>query len=116
MISRENERRWGLFMAYKYNNGIYYMCFLSFLFSFWFEEKKNREILEPLLFVPEDIKIEDIYNKPFRSNYSTIVDVVDERINKGLDRTTTVEEYEYLFRKNNLIWKKIQADREKLEI
>jgi hypothetical protein len=105
---------WVYLWRYKYNNCIYYMCFLSFLFPFWFEEKKNREILEPLLFVPEDLTVEQIYNKPVPSNYTTFLDVVDERINKGLDRTTTVEEYEYLFRKNNLIWKKIQADREKL--
>jgi len=108
-------REGGVYLwRYKYNNCIYYMCFLSFLFPFWFEEKKNHEILEPLLFVPEDLTLEQIYEKPVPSNYTTFLDVVDERINKGLDRTTTVEEYEYLFRKNNLIWKKIQAEREKL--
>lgn len=88
------------------------MCFFSFLFK---KKENNQESLEPL--IPEDnLIMEKIYNKnKFYPKYTTIFDVIDERINAGLDKTTTVEEYDFFSYQNDLMLKKLKEIKDKKE-
>jgi hypothetical protein len=93
------------------------MCwFVSYFF------KKNKEnidemyepIYEPLISANE-FTFDTIYNKRKIDfpNYNSFFDVMNDRIDKGIDKTTTVDEYEHYYNRNKLMLEKIQNDRNK---